>query len=109
MMLRTRVQTVAAAALLAVVAVGLSGGVADAKPRRPADNGVRCSLPGSAAGREEDFVFYLPGETEVITGPDGSSAIMRCGADGNWHPLRVVPLPNLQPFAPLSGGVVARP
>jgi hypothetical protein len=99
MNIHTRIRTLAAAALLALTVVSMSAGQADAKPRRPADNGVRCASYDPTTG---EWDFLLPGETITI-----GSITLRCGADGKWHPARYATPGDVRPVEPLSGGVLA--
>src|SRR5262249_5209162 len=78
---RTRIQTLVAASMLALVAVSLSVGRADAKPNGPVKSGT-CALPGSVVDdTENDLVFYAEGETTWIS-VNGKVVKVRCGADG---------------------------
>ena len=100
MTLRTRIQTLSAAALLALAVVGMSAGPADAKPRKPVDTGVRCSVPGAMGvpPSDEDFEFYMPGEYVTVRDNSGSHRILRCNPDGTWTVV----------MAPASAGAGAR-
>lgn len=69
-----------ALSLAAALAIGgallsLTTGEAEARPRRPQDNGVRCVMEGGWGG---DFTFYLPGEDRP------GWAGWRCGRNGEW-------------------------
>lgn len=81
--LRTRIQTLSAAAMLALAVASLTVGGADAKPKRPA-NGTTCSVPGAAVDppSENDFEFYLPGEVVSVVKPNGDIVLIQCQADG---------------------------
>jgi hypothetical protein len=97
MTIRTRILSVGAVAMLALIVVSMSVGHVDAKPRRPVDNGIRCAIFNEQTGEWE---FYLPGEviTAVIA---GFSQRFQCGADGNWVVVAHV--------APASGGTLVAP
>ncbi len=70
-----------------IVLATMGAGDAEAAPRKPKDNGVRCSLPGAAAGEpysDEDYVFYMPGQKVLATGPNGEVVELQCQPDGTW-------------------------
>lgn len=84
----TRVRTFTAATALALAVAAFTVGGADAKPKRPADNGVRCAISGSALSSNpdgEDTVFFLPYDTIVVLDAQGEPHNLVCGPDGRWH------------------------
>jgi hypothetical protein len=62
---------------LALGAVGLAAPAADAKPKRPVDEGVYCVIYHRASGEIE---FFLPGD--IFRGSSGQSWL--CGPRGVW-------------------------
>ena len=91
-------RVLAAALAIGATVLSLSAGQAEARPKRPADNGVRCWLPN---GNEHEF--FMPGDI-VIDNATGKR--YKCGSDGKWHLARtaddmVVTLPGG------DGGVLA--
>ena len=80
-------RTLAAALVLGAAVLSLSAGQAEARPKRPVDNGVRCWLPNGATGAGgTHWEAFMPGEivTDHRTGKR-----YRCGSDGKWHPARI--------------------
>jgi hypothetical protein len=97
-------RVLAAALVLGAAVLSLSAGQAEARPRRPADNGVRCWLPGGGSGRADGYwEAFLPGDivTDQATGKR-----YRCGGDGKWHPARIADDTVLTPPG-ADGGVLA--
>ncbi len=97
MNIRTRIRTLATAAVLALTVVSVSAGHVHAKPRNPND-GPRCAMsyrgPGyvnmniNAVG--EDWTFYLPGEREEVLADDSTHIYtLECGRNGNWRVVNV--------------------
>src|SRR4051794_16628632 len=76
-------RALAAALALGAAVLSLSAGQAEARPRHPVDNGVRCWLPGTAG---EDLTAYMPGEVVNAHGQ-----LLKCGSDGQWHDARTAP------------------
>ncbi len=98
MTIRTRIRTLAAAALLALAVVSVSAGRVHAKPKHPG-NGVHCAAAGPTVGEDdEDWVFFLPGDEIVAYDSADHPHTLRCGADGKWHEVRRV--------TPAAGGAV---
>ena len=93
MTLRTRIQTLSAATLLALAVAGMSAGPADAKPKKPVDTGVRCSVPGARGvpPSDEDLEFYMPGEYVSVIDNSGRHRLLRSNADGTWTVVQAPP------------------
>jgi hypothetical protein len=91
--IRTRIRTLTAAALVALAVVGVSAEHAHAKPKRPADNGVRCAIAGTEVGEPEDLVFYLPDDVISVRDINGEWRYYKCGADGRWVVIGLRPPP----------------
>jgi hypothetical protein len=62
---------------LALSAIGLAAPAADARPKRPVDEGVHCVIYHRASGEIE---FFLPGD--IFRGSIGQSWL--CGPRGVW-------------------------
>jgi hypothetical protein len=73
-------RSVATALVLGVAVVGLAAGHAEARPKRPADNGIRC-VRYYADG---SMGFFLPGETIAVDDANGKGHTLQCQADGTW-------------------------
>jgi hypothetical protein len=73
-------RVLAAALVLGVAVVGLSAGHAEARPKRPADNGVRCVRYYG----DGEIAFFLPGEQVVVNDANGKAHNLQCQADGTW-------------------------
>jgi hypothetical protein len=71
----TTARALAAALAIGGALVSLAPGEAQAARK---DNGVRCAVEGHVVGIDEDWAFYLPGETI------GSR---RCESSGEWRHL----------------------
>jgi hypothetical protein len=84
-------RVLAAALALGAAVLSLSTGQAEARAKRPVDNGTRCIFT-SADGYID---FFMPGET--INWGDET---WRCGADGKWRLVRT----NSTPVGPQTGG-----
>ena len=88
----TQARALAAALALGAAVLSLSAGQAEARPKRPADNGVRCWLPGGGptsgtpTGPTGYWEAFMPGDV-VIDQATGKR--YRCGSDGKWHPARI--------------------
>jgi hypothetical protein len=102
MNLRNTVRTLAVAALLAMTVVSVSAHQADARPKRPVDNGVRCAVPGHLVGASEDWVLYLPGQEIEINGKR-----YECFNDGTWGPAIWANTAGGGVYSPAGGGVYA--
>lgn len=98
MNIRMKVRTLVAASLLAVAVVGVSAGAADAKPKKPLDDGVRCAVTEPTTGEIE---FYLPGEVVTVMDSNGVGHRVQCGADGTWIRLFRAPKTGVRPMNPL--------
>jgi hypothetical protein len=96
-----RVQSVSAAALLALVVAGLSVGQADARPHHPPDNGVPCMYIRQETG---DMEFYLPYDTVRVMDGQGWYHLLMCMPDGTWKQITAPAPAGGLPTAPLSGG-----
>lgn len=102
----TAIRTLAAASALALAVAAFATGSADAKPKRPTDNGVRCAISGNLVNESEDTVFYMPYEYITVQDAQGKYHDLVCGADGRWHEtrlsgIRAVPsVPTAQPVTP---------
>ena len=94
----TQARALAAALALGAAVLSLSAGQAEARPKRPVDNGVRCWLTGTAG---EDLTAYMPGDVVNVGGQ-----LLRCGSDGQWHDARTAPASTVL-YTPAGGGVLA--
>jgi len=93
-------RTLAAGSMLALAIAGVSVGQADAKPKRPLDNGVRCAALEPTTG---EWDFYLPGEVVTVIDSQGVGHRFVCGGDGTWvRALRVTPA-SVLPVGPRPG------
>jgi hypothetical protein len=45
---------------------------------------VRCSLPGDLVDSENDYEFYMPGETVQVNEGQRRVTNYECQADGTW-------------------------
>jgi hypothetical protein len=79
---RTRVASLATAVLLATTVWFVSSAPAEARPKHPPDNGVRCVYHNQQTGEME---FYLPGQNIFVNDANGDYVMLTCGDDGNWH------------------------
>jgi len=92
-------RTLAAALAIGATVLSLSAGQAEAKPRHPVDNGVRCWIKGGPDG--ETWTAYMPGEVVLLDG-----LLQKCGSDGKWSPARKAEGSTVL-AEPASGGVLA--
>ena len=90
-------RALAAALALGAAVLSLSAGQAEARTKRPVDNGVRCWVSGGGGHWEA----YLPGDVVNIGGK-----LVRCGSDGEWHDARTAPASTVL-YTPAGGGVLA--
>ena len=97
--IRKHARVLAAALALGAAVLSLSAGQAEARTKRPVDNGVRCWLPN---GNEHEF--FMPGDI-VIDHATGNR--YRCGSDGKWHPARTAD--DMVVFQPGGDGGVLAP
>jgi hypothetical protein len=79
---RSRAASLATAVLLGFGVWLTFAGPAEARPKRPTDNGVRCVYHNPQTGEME---LYLPGYNIFVTDANGDFVMLTCGADGNWH------------------------
>ena len=92
-------RVLAAALALGAAVLSLSAGQAEAKPRHPVDNGVRCWIKGGPDG--ETWTAYMPGDVVILDG-----LLQRCGSDGHWTPARKAEGSTVL-SEPVGGGVLA--
>jgi hypothetical protein len=95
-------RALAAALALGAAVLSLSAGQAEAKPKRPVDNGVRCWLPGMTGSGGEHWEAFMPGQ--IIT-DHRTGKRYKCGSDGKWQPARVAD--DMVLTQPGDGGVLA--
>jgi hypothetical protein len=105
MNIRLPIRILAAASALTLIGAGLATTQANALPKHPGDNGVRCAYFNQSTGEWE---FYLVGDYVQIKTSDGQYHTLLCGYDGNWisidrfsTPQSPLPVP-LRPVAGLA-------
>ena len=79
---RSRAASLATAVLLGIGVCFAFAAPAEARPKHPPDNGVRCVFHNPQTGEMD---FYLPGQNIFVFDANGDYVMLTCGDDGNWH------------------------
>jgi hypothetical protein len=107
----TFIRTLGVAALLALTVASMSAEHAHARPKRPADSGIRCAVHGYAVNSPNDLEFYLPGDVIFVLGVGGDWKLHRlvCGADGRWTDTGSRAPAGVRAVGPLPGVLLTQP
>ena len=94
MKLHVRTEGLATALAVGMALTTLLAPEAAAESNKPKDNGVRCSLPGTAVPpsgegqqQEHDYEFYIPGDSEFAINAQGDMRLLQCQKDGTWKDI----------------------